>query len=101
MVGGGIGTPGVSPKNWVIQLSIVTVPICVLINIKIDITQLWDLIDTWGFCEILKSIVLLHKDDENDLDDIDEDDNDDKNDNDNNNDDNNNNKFKFLSFGTW
>ena len=51
--------------------------------------QLCDLIETWGFCEDLKPIVLHHEEDDNDDIDDDNDDNNDKN------------KFKFLSFGTW
>ena len=64
------------------------------------VSQLWDLIETWGFREDLKPIVLHHDDSFNDDDDDDKEDDEDKEDDDNN--DNNNNilKFKFLSFGT-
>ena len=64
------------------------------------VSQLWDLIKTWGFREDLKLIVLHHEDDDNndDDDDNDEEDDDDKEDNNNNN--NNIFKFKFISFGT-
>ena len=52
------------------------------------------MIETWGFHEDLKPIV-LHQDDDDK-----EEDNNDKEDNNSKNKDNNNNIFKFLSFGT-
>ena len=61
------------------------------------ISQFWDLIETWGFHEDLKPIVLHHEDYDND-------DDNDNNEEEHNKEDNNNNnnifKFKFLSFGT-
>ena len=48
------------------------------------VSQLWDLIETWGFCEDIKDIVA--NDDTNNNDDHDDNDDDDNNDKDINND---------------
>ena len=71
--------------QWIVFISLI---------FENPISQLWDFIETWFFCEDLKPIALHHKDDDDDDDD----------DDDNDNDDNNNNKkfkFNFLSVGTW